>query len=113
MADETVETSPIEDLLEAGLAKVIDKTNAQTPLLELKDLFIQGITEKIEEINFGLYALSPQEEKMLFVFRHALENKPPGTKLKLIAVGEANEAGLVDAGGKPLSKEEPQIVIPK
>lgn len=107
-------SSPLEQLLFSAAESVLKLENAKDlDSKEIVEAITEGIKSKIEEIEYGLYVLNPQEETMLHVFKYALANKPPGTKLKLIAEPERNEAGLVGADGKPMTKDTPSILAPK
>lgn len=113
------QVNPLTLILFTGIASLVAKQkealDAGKSPLDITDqeafiAFGEGVKSAIKEINYGLYALSPQQEKFLHVIEQAKKDirdsgKEDELELKLVSVPKRGSNVILDATGRPAVKD--------
>lgn len=117
--DNKEQFNPLTLILFTGIASLVakqreyqdaGKSALDVPEQEAFIAFGEGIKAAIKEINYGLYALSPQQERFLNVIEKAKKDiiqsgKSDELELKVVAVPKRGSNVILDATGQPAVKE--------
>lgn len=110
---------PIDKILKSGSQAILDWLEAELQdqdeitLEIINQVLTEGVMKGIKEINFGLHALSPQDEKTMLIIQQARQQIPGDFELKVVAVPKQKDGKILDPHtNRPASKDS-KIIMPK